>query len=701
MAVATYTSDLTDIFLFETTTGVTAFGGGASGLGASPDYSIEGTNAVDKQVSASEKGFLYDNVSNFTIGPSDHFMIWVVCAVPGLVATRNNRGIAVCIGDDTSNYVQFHVNGGDTKPRGGIQPYAVRYTNSTLTNRRTLVGTPSATPSQIGGSANVTGTAKFSNFACDAARIGTGYDITGGDGPDADATFAGIAANDETTSEGLFQTADGGYSVQGKMRIGNSGTPCVLTDSNTNILIIDGLDGIVQSDFTEFLVSDDASVLTLTNVNFIALGTNNPGRLENLTPLVHNQDETSYDNSPSTEGTFSGGTGHAVSDVITMSDGWTRVTVDAVSGGVVTQFTVNSLRGRSATAGTVLTQSSTTGSGTGFSLTPDTDNVVGAGTITCENVGFVGFGETVLSANDDLSNGRWIGCDRIFANGAVLNNNAFTGYEGTANTSYLVWDVNSDPDGELDGCSFAKGTAATHAIEFGENSPTTMTLRDIDFSGYNATDGQNDSTFHFKRNTGSVTLNLVGVTGNVSYRTEGATITIVQNPVTLTINVSDVADDSAIAGARVYVVAGATGPLPYQEPATITRSGSTATLDIAPISHTLSVGQKILVSGANQDEYNGIKTVVTVPSATSVTYTVSGTPTTPATGTIIATAVILSTTTNGSGVASDTRTYSSNQSFTGRVRDSSSSPYYKTSPISGTISSTNGLTVNVPMILDE
>jgi hypothetical protein len=77
MAIAVYTSDLTDIFLFETTTGVSAFGGGASGLGASPDYSIEGTNAVDKQVSAAEKGFLFTAAGAFAIGINDHFYEWV------------------------------------------------------------------------------------------------------------------------------------------------------------------------------------------------------------------------------------------------------------------------------------------------------------------------------------------------------------------------------------------------------------------------------------------------------------------------------------------------------------------------------------------------------------------------------------------------------------------------------------------------
>lgn len=87
------------------------------------------------------------------------------------------------------------------------------------------------------------------------------------------------------------------------------------------------------------------------------------------------QDETDYDDSPTSEGTFAGGTGHAGSDVITLSDG-TTITVDAVSSSVVTGFTVDAAGTRFGNlAGGTLTQASTTGSGVGFSLTTGADNV--------------------------------------------------------------------------------------------------------------------------------------------------------------------------------------------------------------------------------------------------------------------------------------------------------------------------------------
>jgi len=90
--------------------------------------------------------------------------------------------------------------------------------------------------------------------------------------------------------------------------------------------------------------------------------------------LNSGQDETNFDNSPISEGTFSGGTGHAASDVITLDTGET-VTVDAVSSGVVTQFTLSEPVADDLQLGQTLSQSSTTGSGTGFSLLVENGNM--------------------------------------------------------------------------------------------------------------------------------------------------------------------------------------------------------------------------------------------------------------------------------------------------------------------------------------
>jgi len=280
MVAATYVSDLSDIYMWES--GSTSdYGGGGSASSAGPDYAIEGTNATAKPVSGSERGFMYDNVSNFTIGADDHFFSWCLCSIPGLMDTRDNRGLVMCIGDDTSNFVKFHLQGNDTLPFGGIQPYAVRFDNTTLANERTLVGTPGTTPSWIGVGSNITGTARFDNTGIDASRIGTGYDILNGTGADPEADFAGIATDDDVAQEGICKTTSGGYNLLGKLRIGSASTACEFLHENANIFIVDSPHAL--TDFTEVLLEHADSILTLTNINFIALGTNNKGRFEILT----------------------------------------------------------------------------------------------------------------------------------------------------------------------------------------------------------------------------------------------------------------------------------------------------------------------------------------------------------------------------------------------------------------------------------
>jgi hypothetical protein len=64
----------------------------------------------------------------------------------------------------------------------------------------------------------------------------------------------------------------------------------------------------------------------------------------------------------------------------------------------------------------------------------------------------------------------------------------------------------------------------------------------------------------------------------------------------------------------------------------LTRVTTTAT--VAWTAHGFAVGQRLLVAGAAQSEYNGETVIATVPDANSFTYTVANSGATPATGTI-------------------------------------------------------------------
>jgi len=270
-------------------------------------------------------------------------------------------------------------------------------------------------------------------------------------------------------------------------------------------------------------------------------------------------------------------------------------------------------------------------------------------TITLTGCTFTDMGAFGFLAGLTATETTWRRCGQITAPGSTLTDCLVTGYTGAANTSALVWDVATDTNGKLNGTTFVMGTNAHHAIELGTTAPLEVTLTGLTFTGFSASDEQNDSVVHVKRTSGDVTINAVGCTGTVSVKSDGANVTVVVDPVSTTVTVVDAETGSPITGARVLVTASDnTGPMPYQETVTsITRSGSTAT--VSHTAHGLVDGKKVLIKGAVEKEYNGIHALTWI-SANSYSYTVSGTPATPATGTIKATGVVVDGATNGGAV---------------------------------------------------
>lgn len=74
----------------------------------------------------------------------------------------------------------------------------------------------------------------------------------------------------------------------------------------------------------------------------------------------------------------------------------------------------------------------------------------------------------------------------------------------------------------------------------------------------------------------------------------------------------------------------------------ITLSGNIATV-VTSLPHFLKTGVNVVISGANESEYNGQFPVSKEISATSFEYIISGSPSSPATGTIIASREIQTT----------------------------------------------------------
>jgi len=293
MAAPSYTEDLTDITLAETTTGFSAYGGGASGLGTGADLSMQGNLCVDKQITNADKGMYYDNGSGITLPAGAHVFVWLFNATPGLSDTLALKGASILVGTGSNAYCQYHVEGSDTYGAAGrvakCYPvnYAVRSSNTGSAPYRTVTGNPGANPQVFGGGLSTTATVKGANLGIDAIRYGTGAYITAGDSGQP-ATFSGFQAQNDAIANrwGIFTKVGASYELQGKFVIGQGSNKIAalayFSDSDVNIAIVDTPHS--ATDFTEIIIDHASTEVYWTNVSITALGTNNKGNFKIESP---------------------------------------------------------------------------------------------------------------------------------------------------------------------------------------------------------------------------------------------------------------------------------------------------------------------------------------------------------------------------------------------------------------------------------
>jgi hypothetical protein len=230
-----------------------------------------------------------------------------------------------------------------------------------------------------------------------------------------------------------------------------------------------------------------------------------------------------------------------------------------------------------------------------------------------------------------------------------------------------------------------------------------FTLTSVNFTGYSTTVDANKAIY-VNIATGTVNLTISGgsgVTASSHVRTAGATVNVITNAVVTKITAED-QDGNALENVRVFLETSDNGGgsgFPYQASvSTLTQTGGTATLT-ASSAHGLSTNDYVVVRGANDEYYN--KTAqITVTSTTVFTYSVNTSAGASAGGTPVFSYCPLSGLTSTTGVIQSTKSWPASQGCTGWARKSTSSPYYKTSPIS--ISDASGGTdALVLMILDE
>lgn len=305
---------------------------------------------------------------------------------------------------------------------------------------------------------------------------------------------------------------------------------------------------------------------------------------------------------------------------------------------------------------------------------------------------FINMGTFGFASNSTITNTTFRSCKLITQNSSIFSKCIFDSTTDTVKT------LLSNNPSNISNCTFIS-SGTKHAIELPSScAGNTYNFTGNSFTNYATVNGSTGNEVLYNNSGGTVTLNVSNVTGVLSVRNgTNATTILLTASVTTTIKVIDIITLLNIQSARVLVLAYTGGSLPYNVTVTISRTSTTAT--VTHTSHGYSTGAKVQISGATQPEYNGIKTITYI-SANSYSFTISDAVSTPATGTIKATTVIIEGETDSNGLISDSRSLISDQPITGRVRKSVLGSYYKTSPINGTISSSNGFTTTVQLIPD-
>ena len=283
MAAPAYTTDLTDINLVNVaggTTNWTAIGTGGAGLSSETDYYIQGDACLSKSGwTGAIKGMIYGSGATITVAAGDAIFIWSKQNNRNLLTSKASGGVQIIIGNSTSAYDHFYVDGNDTEGSdlAGWRSYAVdpTQTPSTTTGGGGTNTDYTGVLWNIGGS----GTLKGSPNGIDAFRHGREIQCANGDVTNGYATFDGAAVFDAATTRawGLLTPALGNYLFHGCFVMGLSGTAVDFRDSNRSIFVLD--DDFVPSTFNEFEIRNTGSNVQWTNIQIQHQGTVSPSTM--------------------------------------------------------------------------------------------------------------------------------------------------------------------------------------------------------------------------------------------------------------------------------------------------------------------------------------------------------------------------------------------------------------------------------------
>jgi hypothetical protein len=274
------------------------------------------------------------------------------------------------------------------------------------------------------------------------------------------------------------------------------------------------------------------------------------------------------------------------------------------------------------------------------------------------------------------------GCNQINPSTATFTGNTVAGYTGTDGA--LLW-----PGGtSVANCTFKDNSRAIEVTQAANQTYDALIFENNTFDTHLDNGG---TSIDISKNNGSNPTTFTA--------TGGGTVSYVGASVTTRVT-AQTATGTRISDAQVYVASAAdvVSGLPYNDTVTISNSGTTAT--VTHTAHGMVTGDKVVIKGASHPANRGVFTI-TVTGANTYTYTMGSAPGSNPTGTITSTFVYLSGTTDVNGQISMSRVLPTDQAVVGWVRKSSSAPYYKQGPVSGTVTSAGGANFTAVMAPDE
>lgn len=638
------TTDLTVLTTAEVDTGWVDIGAQSALL--EPDFCVQGSNCLSRAVSGAsvEKGMVYDNGSGIDFTSGSHkdklVYIWMRVNTPQLVDTRAAGGMKVrLVTTDMTAYREWYVDGSDTSP--ATEGWICYVVDPQSAGSSTTGSYNANSVRYFGGTIKTTTTAKGQNLGIDQISYGRGELYVAGVTTTTGSGFKEAAAvaydTAKTNRWGIITEKAGVYYVRGKIIIGHG-----ITNSSANWTVAVSGNVVTVQTIVPHNMANGSTVQTnasWTNNAFMAslskTITSTPTATSFTFTLTQaDQGATTETNASARLGAYTvfSSRGETVvwetpayKDASAVVKSIPDASVGGTTGkdGKTTYNGIAFMGGGGSSATDIGVIVGTAAGRSGSSLTcAKNDNLGTPGrtlaTVTADDdttalalyaTTFKGFeGQIDLTGtgidDDDCFGCTFDTCGRVDSNMEIRNCN-FLNSVATSTDGTLIWNSTTN----LQSCVFANNSRAT---VFEATTGTPFTFTGITFAG-NSYDVRNESL-------GAITINVyTGTTPTVEDSGVGSSTTIVAGVLT-EITVKDIITDAAISDAEVWVPVATGGPLRYQDSVqSLTRTVTTATVSMTQGNTYVLSGDKMLIKGATQQEYNGVF-VITVSNPSTFTY---------------------------------------------------------------------------------